>query len=658
MCGISGYSHGLGFGVDSFALRASIEALAHRGPDDSGVLEDVEHGIGLGHTRLSILDLSSLGHQPMTSEDKRVALVFNGEIYNFREVRTELELEGHVFRGHSDTEVLLRLYLACRSKGDDFSTALRRLNGIFAFALWDAERGALLLARDAFGVKPLYYSLLDGCLAFASEIKALFALSPALGVIDYASIDRYLTFLWCPGEGTPLKAVRKLGPGEALWVRDGRIEKHLVWYTLPQFRVRPFMLSETEAIKGTFQHLRRAVQRQLIADVPVGAFLSGGLDSSSVVAFAREFNPDIRCFTIASEGGTDKGVVDDLPYAIRVAKYLQVPLEVVTVDSAKMAQDLVAMVVQLDEPLADAAALNVLYICKLAREHGVKVLLSGSGGDDLFSGYRRHRALMIEPYWNWLPKSVRLGLERLLQGFDQRTPFGRRLIKAFSGCSLDSEGRLINYFRWIRRSDLAALYSAEFRAALSDSAAERPMIDFLADLPPSVEPLERMLALEQRFFLTDHNLVYSDKMSMAVGVELRVPFLDLDLVEFAYSIPSNLKQRGTVSKWILKKAMEPLLPQDIIHRPKSGFGVPIRRWMRLELRDMLDDILSERSLRHRGIFDPAAVQRLIADNDSGKKDAGYTLHSLLCIETWCREFLDKSPRSPATLRGALDRKPK
>lgn len=630
MCGIAGYNGD--FSMTS--LAAVNQQQAHRGPDDAGIYVDAEARIGLAHVRLSIQDLSPLGHQPMLSDDGNVALVFNGEIYNFRELRLDLEARGIEFRGHSDTEVLLRLYLA------EGESMLSCLNGIFAFALWDANRGAMLLARDALGVKPLYYSAGNDYFVFSSEIKALKCLIPTTLTLNHAALHRYLSFLWCPGAGTPVCEVEKLGPGEALWVREGHIEQRFTWYRLPLFQNYATPLSEVESLSGTVTHLRQAVRRQMVADVPLGAFLSGGLDSSAVVAFAREINPAIQCFTIETIGGQEKGMADDLPYARQVAKHLNVPLEVVTINADSMAGDLVRMVEQLDEPLADPAPLNVLYISQLAREHGIKVLLSGAGGDDLFTGYRRHHALRLEPYWNWLPKNIRVMLEQGARKLDQRRPLFRRLSKFLNGAALDGDARLVNYFLWARRSDLLILYTPEFRAALADQAAQTPMLDFLAPLPASIEPLDRMLALEQRFFLTDHNLTYTDKMSMAVGVEVRVPFLDLDLVEFAARIPAGLKQHGREGKWVLKKAMEPYLPHEVIYRPKTGFGAPLRRWMRHELRELLGDLLSVESLKRRGLFEPAAIQRLIVDNDVGRVDASYTLLSLLCIEIWCRAYLD------------------
>lgn len=611
-------------------MSSALNALAHRGPDDSGLFSSPQSGIGLGHRRLSILDPSSMAHQPMTSDDGHVVLVFNGEIYNFKELRTGLELSGYEFNSDSDTEVLLKLYLR------DGEAMLSSLNGIFAFAIWDGRTQRMLLARDALGVKPLYYSERGDGFAFSSEIRALSKLFLASGALNYDALHRYMSFLYCPGEGTPLADVRKLDPGSALWVANGKVEQKFHWYQLPAFRKVSSSMSEHEAVRGMEQHLRKAVHRQMVSDVPVGAFLSGGLDSSSVVTFAREINPDIQCFTINSPGARQEGIAEDLPYARKVASHLKVPLNVVSVDPALIATDFEALVDQLDEPLADPAAFNVLYIARLARRQGIKVLLSGAGGDDLFTGYRRHRAVQYEQYWSWLPQAARAGLESVTRRLDQRRPTFRKLAKLFNGAALEGDSRLVSYFAWARREELKAFYTSEFRAALNDHAAEAPMMQFLEALPESVGPLDRMLALEQRFFLADHNLNYTDKMSMAAGVETRVPFLDLELVEFAGRVPVSLKQRGAEGKWLLKKAMEPYLPREAIYRPKSGFGVPLRRWMRFELREMIGDLLSEESLTKRKLFKPIAVKKLIEANDSGKIDGSYTLLSMLCIEIFLR----------------------
>lgn len=630
MCGILGFS---GQFTES-ALRAGLGLIAHRGPDDSGVFVDAAAQIGLGHRRLSILELSALGHQPMESPQGGVVICYNGEVYNFRELRAELEARGHAFKGHSDTEVILHLYL------EHGEAMLPKLNGIFALAIWDPRSQSMLIARDGLGVKPLYLATTPKGLVFASEMKAIFPLAPECRTLDPLAIDRYLTFLWCPGEGTPLKEVRKVLPGQAMILRRGRVDRSWTFYALPVFRGVKADLTETESVRGTLEHLRTAVHRQLVADVPVGAFLSGGLDSSAIVALAREATPGIRCFSIDAGGALNPGDADDLPYAHRVAKHLGVPLEVIRIDPLRMAGELPWMIEQLDEPLADFAALNAHYICRLARDHDMKVLLSGAGGDDLFTGYRRHTAVNYQQWWSWLPKSVRGSMERAAGELDQRKGLSRRITKLLSGAGLDGDERIANYFTWAPPSRLAALYSPEFRAEIGGHRAVDPVLEFLRPLSASVAPLDRMLACEQRFFLADHNLTYTDKMAMAVGVEVRVPFLDYDLVEFAQRIPLPVKQRGRVGKYVLKRAMEAYLPHDIIYRPKAGFGVPLRRWVRNEFKPLIQELLAPKPLNARGMFDPAAVARMIAADEEGRIDASYTILSMLSIELWCRRYLD------------------
>ena len=629
MCGIVGT-----LGGNTELVESASAVIKHRGPDDSGVFVDKSLNIGLGHQRLSILDISNLGHQPMFSSDRKVIIVFNGEIYNFRELRAQLEEKGYIFHGNSDTEVLLNLYLL------EGKARLSKLNGIFAFAIWDANSETLFVARDALGVKPLYYFEKEGIFTFASEIKALLELTHIDKELDIEAINRYLAFLWCPGKETPLTSVKKLLPGEALIVEKGRIKEKWQWYQLPIFRITKNNLSKNDAITGVEFHLRQAVQRQMVADVPLGAFLSGGLDSSAVVTFARELNPDIRCFSIETQGKQDPGFVDDLPYARKVAKHLDVSLDVVSIDSHKMAEDLEYMVTQLDEPLADPASLNVFYISKLAKEQGIKVLLSGTGGDDLFTGYRRHYALQLERYWRWMPQYFLSMLARTSRYLNTNHSTQRRLVKFFNGVNLENSERLMNYFRWTNNSVLNSLYSKEFKEDIEVCDPSLPMKDFISSISSDIPLLDKMLTLEQRFFLADHNLIYTDKMSMAASVEVRVPFLDTDLVEFAASIDNKHKQRGSKGKWVLKKAMEPYLPKDVIYRPKTGFGAPLRSWMKNDLRELLGDLLSADSLNNRGLFSASAVQQLIMDNDNGKIDASYTLLSLLCIEIWCRAYID------------------
>ena len=632
MCGITGY-------YDSSnsitSLNQSLNLIQHRGPDDGGTYVNNSSKIGLGHRRLSIIDTSTSGHQPMLDSKEKIVLVFNGEIYNFKKLKTDLIKEGFTFKSDSDTEVLLNLYI---SKGTQM---LSQLNGIFSFAIWDENLQQLFLARDSFGVKPLYYSISENNFCFSSEIKSLLPLMSvdSRQTLDAKSISLYIEFLWCPGSGTPLKFVKKLPPGEAMIVKNGSIVDQWPWFQLPVFSQNQKEYNKKQSILGVRNHLRQAIHRQMVSDVPVGAFLSGGLDSSSIVAFAKEISPDIRCFSIDTGVKKDNEFVDDLPYAKLAAKFLDVPLDIVTIDSHNMTNDIEKMIYQLDEPLADPAALNVLYISQLARQQGIKVLLSGAGGDDLFTGYRRHYAVQIEKYWKWMPKGLRESLKSLTGNLDTSNHIKRRISKLFSGADLSSKDRLINYFRWTDTSIVESLFSPELSWELKYHNSNSIMSDFIEPLMTNKTGLDCMLALDQKYFLTDHNLNYTDKMSMAAGVEVRVPFLDKDLVEFASKIPNKFKQKGSVGKWVLKMAMEPYLPKEIVHRPKTGFGAPLRSWVKHELGEIIGDLLSLDSVRRRGLFVPEAVNCLILDNKLGKIDASYTIFSLLCIEIWCRKYL-------------------
>lgn len=632
MCGIAGF-----FGsFEESLLQAMGRAIAHRGPDDAGTWFEPTQRVGFAHRRLSIIDLSSLGHQPMWDIGRRACIVFNGEIFNYRELARDLRRDGFKFRGSSDTEVLLNLFLR---DGEDF---LGKLNGMFALAIWDTASRRLLIARDGMGVKPFYFATTPAGFAFASELKALVRVPGIDRALDAEAISHYLTYLYCPGPRTPILGVRKLGPGTAAWVEDGKLGP--TW----RFWHRPaggalLQGSVAELSEQLEVLLARAVRRQMIADVPVGAFLSGGLDSSSLAVFARQYAAEgrLECFTIGfQEAAEAEGFPDDLPYAKRVAAHLGVPLHVVW-SGSDMASDFEKMVYHLDEPQPDPAALNVLRISQLARECGITVLLSGAGGDDIFSGYRRHQALGLEPFWHWLPHPLRLLLEHASGLRRRNTPLGRRLAKAFQFAAASKERRIAGYFSWLPERETHALFSAQTRLRLRCSDPLQPMLDELRRLPEGLSHLDRMLQLDQAFFLTDHNLNYTDKMAMAAGVEVRVPYLDPELMKFAARLPTEMKQHGLTGKWLLKKTMEVHLPHDVIYRPKSGFGAPLRRWMQHELREAFRQALDPDVIVKRGLFDPKAVQRLLDLDRSGQIDAAYPLFGLVCIETWCRLFLDQ-----------------
>lgn len=637
------------------------EAVAHRGPDGSGtVILHVEGqpSTGLGHRRLAIIDLSDAGLQPLTvapdaggGMHSGLTLTYNGEIYNYLELREELLAAGHRFTSATDSEVLLHLYER------DGLGMLTRLNGIFAFAIHDARpagrpegvpRGALFIARDHLGVKPLYYAQTPRGFLFGSEIKALVRYTELPRDIDPVALHYMLAYLWTPAPQTMFASVRKLEPGTALMVHGAKVQRRWSYYTVP-YSGTVRHSSEGALARELAEHVRTAVRRQLMADVPVGAFLSGGLDSSAIVAMMRAAMPDrrITCFTVAfgNEVATDEAAAD-LPYARRVAAHLGVDLEEVVIEPDAIGR-LEEMINLLDEPQADPAPINALIIAERARAMGIPVLLSGAGGDDLFGGYRRHWALSFERNWAWLPGGIRRGVQSVAAAAAsgrigvQSNVMLRRAAKMLAYAGEDADQRLVSYFWWSTEQVRRSLYSAEFAQRVQSTDTAAPLLASLQRIPAEHDPLQRMLFLETRHFLADHNLNYTDRAGMAAGVEVRVPLLDLDVVRFATQVPSAMKQRGRVGKAIFKKAMEPYLPHEVIYRPKTGFGAPLRRWLRLELRSAVDDTLNESVVRRRGFFDPTAVRRLIAADGAGAIDGSYTIFALMCFELWCRRFVDR-----------------
>jgi len=662
MCGIAGLQGRFGAGL----LEAMVAAVAHRGPDGSGTIAfDEGAGVvtGLGHRRLAIIDLSDEGRQPMTVRCPccgahgldDLALTFNGEIYNYRELRRELEGQGHVFHSGTDSEVLLHLYAAAGT------AMLARLNGIFAFAIRDGraagcpegvEPGDLFVARDALGVKPLYHAELPRGFLFGSEIKSLLRCAELPREVDTAAIHQTLAYLWTPAPRTALRAVKKLPPGCALLVRQGRVLREWRWYELPYGR-EPLAGSFDELAERVGAGVREAVERQLVADVEVGAFLSGGLDSSAVVAMMKAARPGdtpTTCYSIGFDDGMDAdGSPADLPYARRVARHLGVRLHEIRVRPDTIGE-LERMLWHLDEPQADPAPINALLISEQARRDGIKVLLSGAGGDDIFSGYRRHQALRVDGVLGRLPRAARAALARPARragvAGGAASPLARRMAKLLEHADLDGDRRLISHFWWSGDALRRSLYSPALAHATTGEDVAAPLLESLSRIPSAREPLDRMLFLEGKHFLADHNLNYTDKMGMAAGVEVRVPLLDLELVDLATRIPAGYRQRGMEGKAVFKRAMEPFLPHDVIYRPKSGFGAPLRRWLRGELRERVEETLSPASLGARGLFDPAAVRRLVELDRAGRVDGAYTILALMSIELWCRMFVDAPALEP------------
>lgn len=627
MCGIAGW-----FGNYTLATDEALTLLRHRGPDQEGSY--LEDGLQLVHTRLSIQDLSAQGRQPMQSADGRFVLVYNGELYNHQTLRQELQQQGQIFQSTSDTETLL---YALATWG---VYCLPRLNGIFAFALYDREEKSLLLVRDHIGVKPLYYAISTSGIIFASELKVVIK-----GLVepkpDAKALMNYLCLLWSPGDVSPEESVLKLLPGHYLKVDLSSATPRPSlkrYYSIPFNGVYP-IIDEKTAVKELESVLLGAVERQLLSDVPVGFFLSGGLDSSLLVAMARTITGKRQqCFTIDTgfANVNSEGFTNDLHYATKVAQILDVDLDIVKAD-IDIVRDFDHMIWHLDEPQADPAPLNVLNISRRAKAMGYKVLIGGTAGDDLFTGYRRHQAIWLEKYINLLPQNLAITLAKL--PLSAGSPIQRRLRKVLLQFGLPTANRLASYFEWLPSNKVSALFTPKWKAELIEYRPTDYLLEALNAIPEERSWVNRMLYWECISFLPDHNLNYTDKMGMAEGVEIRVPYLDLELVDLSTKIHPNLKLKGRETKYILKKVAEKYLPHEVIYRPKTGFGAPVRHWVSGAMRPLIEERLSPDRLRQQGIFNPDVVWQLIKDNETGKVDAAYTIWALLAIESWYRQFI-------------------
>ena len=637
MCGIVGFSkQKLRNKVNDKFIDHGIRLLKNRGPDDFGDFYNADKSIGLGHTRLSILDLSKLGHQPMLSLDKRYSLVYNGEIYNFKELRSELS-KYFKFKSNSDTEVILYSYI---HYGYSF---LEKLNGIFSLAIYDKKDDQLILARDRFGTKPLYYVKTPSGLYFASELKALMTLEDISLDIDYAAIENYVNYLWNPSPSTPLKAIKKLEAGHYLIVKNSLIVKKDLFFKTSYNETKETNIEKI--IKTTDLKLKNAISNQLVSDVPVGAFLSGGLDSSAVVAYVKNYT-EVKLPTFTIRAGSDLGMADDYFYAKKVGKHLGIDVHPIDINH-KIFFDIEEMIYCLDEPQADLAPMLVSYISKVAKdEYGIKVLLSGAGGDDIFSGYRRHQAIEIDTYMSKIPKFLRTKFKELIQKLPSSSNFIRRLKKYTRYFDLDGNDKIISYFNWIDKDTRRNLFSNNVKNYLENENHDTSfeLKKELERLPKETSSLNKMLNLDLKFFLPDHNLNYTDKMGMKEGVEIRVPFLDNELVDFASTIPVKYKQNGKHGKYILKKTMEKYLPREAIYRPKTGFGTPLKSWIHGELKEYINSILSKEAIDKRGIFNYDSLQEILLKDKLGYEDYSYTILSILSIELWFKIFIDERNR--------------
>ncbi|HEX9983051.1 MAG TPA: asparagine synthase (glutamine-hydrolyzing) [Thermoanaerobaculia bacterium] len=623
MCGIAGKYDFSGRPVPASLIEAMCGRLAHRGPDAQHV--HAAEGIGLGQRRLAIIDLDPRAAAPMPNEDGSVWITFNGEIYNFQELRSELVTQGHTFRTHGDTEVLVHLY-------EEHGTAMvRKLRGMFAFAIWDGPRRRLFAARDRVGKKPFFYTRQGRTFVFASEIKALFADPDVPRAPNYQAIDEYLTYQYVPSPLTAFEGISKLPAGHTLVCDpDGNLTIERYW--APPLAVNT-TASEEEIVDELRVRLRESVRLRLISDVPVGAFLSGGVDSGAIVAMMAEASATpVKTFTI----GFDELPGDELPYARLVAeRYGTDHHEIVIHPSA--ADVLPLLVRHYDEPFADSSALPTYYVAKATHEH-VTVALSGDGGDENFAGYQNYGVVSSWGRLDAIPGPLRRLTSSSINAVIDRLPYGNtsaRVSRALAMMAGDVPSRFHLQHSIVKPEEKRAGYTAEMRQRI---AGGTPVP---VELPWSegMDPLDWMMRHDFSFYVADCLMTKTDIASMANSLEVRCPLLDHELIEFAATIPSAMKRNGQGGKTIFKKAVRDLLPAELLTKPKTGFRLPVEQWFRGELAPMVREMLLGDTARTRTLFEPAFVRRMFDEHVSGRRDWSSRLWALLFLELWFREHV-------------------
>ncbi|MCA1584412.1 MAG: asparagine synthase (glutamine-hydrolyzing) [Acidobacteria bacterium] len=626
MCGIVGIVESdLNRPVLPEELERMVRMLHHRGPDEEGSVTLA--GVGLGMRRLSIVDLAG-GQQPFSNESGTLQLVANGEIYNFAQLRRELEAAGHRFRSRSDVEVLVHAY---EQWGDGF---LSRVRGMFALALWNEQTRTLFAARDRAGEKPLYWTLTPRGLLLASEVKALLVRPEVSRELDLEALDQFLTYEYVVAPRTILRDVHKLPAGHYLVYRDGEVTIHQYW-DAPAIRVQPW--TDDEAAEALRSALRKSVASQMMADVPIGAFLSGGVDSSTVVAFMSEASHQpVNSFSIGFEDGT----YNELPYAREVASLFKTHHCERTV-SPDIRALFERLVLHLDEPFADVSLFPTFLVSQLAREH-VKVVLSGDGGDELFGGYDAYQAQALAARYAGVGERIMPALAAvgaMLPPTDKKKGFINKFKRFTQGAS---EAPIdLGHYRWMVYLGSRAkrrLYTAGLQGALVHSDVYAPVRQALRRAS-SDDWLNRQLYTDLTIYLADDILVKVDRMSMATSLETRAPFLDADVMELAFSMPGHLKIRNGERKWILKRAVEGVVPERILRRPKEGFSIPMKNWLRHELAPLVHELLAPARVAERGLFEPAEVSRLIEAHTAGRANHAHTLFPLMVFERWAEEYL-------------------
>jgi asparagine synthase (glutamine-hydrolysing) len=653
MCGIFGQ-----IGGSPADEKCGLE-LHHRGPDDGGLkyfaLPEGSVWVSLQHRRLSIIDLSSAGHQPMCNEDESIWITFNGEIYNFQHLRGELVAAGHIFRSNTDTEVIVHGY---EEWGNE---VVKKLRGMFAFALWDQRHHRMLLATDHMGKKPLFYSHNGRKFVFASEIKAILQAGvPA--ELDPVALHDYLTYLYFPYPSTAFKHVRKMEPGsvmEILVEPDGDVRaREWKYWDAAETAGAPLDISEADMIDRARELMEESVKLRMVSDVPLGLFLSGGLDSSAITAFASRNNPEqVKTFTIGFENSK---FYDEQPVAKLVAEKFNTDHHILQADEACAAY-MTKVVRHFDEPFGNPTAILEYIITKQMRKY-VTVAISGDGGDELFGGYVRYAGAALARKYRRLPQFITKGLVSRLSGFMNDATDGRhgfRRVREFAQSAWQAEEDMyIDWVGYFSADEKQELYAPAFAASI----AGRDSGDFLRQFfrrGAKLDPLSRLGYVDAASFLCCNCLEYADRMSMANSLEVRAPFTDYRLFEFAMQVPQRMKVRNMTTKWITRQAMRGILPQEVLTRKKMGFNPPLPQWINGELRPVIQQFLSPAAIERRGIFRPEAVQKLVRDHEENRRDNALKIWALLMIEVWQRMYFDKQSEDSVleSIAGEAKRKP-
>lgn len=649
MCGIAGL-----ISLDpERRIAGMLESIEHRGRDDEGVwtspaIDEPGRCACLGHRRLAIIDTSSAGHQPMLSVDGRYVLTFGGEIYNYRELRAELKSKGREFRTETDTEVLLTAFAEWGKE------CLPRLNGMFHFAVWDNRERTLTLARDHVGIKPLYYcdksatATEPGSFIFSSEIKAILATGLVNRGLDQQALNQFLTFLWAPDPNTLFAGIKTLPPAHVLTFQRDQVKLEQWWDV--SFDDIEEGRSDAWWQEQTLATLDEVVRMEMVADVPLGSFLSGGIDSSGIVAMMKRHSNGRRVSTytvgIEAEDLRYDIIPDDVEWARRVNQHLDTDYHEIMLRPA-VADLLPKLVYHMDEPAIDMAIPS--YLVSQAARETLRVMLSGMGGDEVFAGYPRQLAMKIAGAFDPVPGLLRRPLLGILaKTIERAVPGGlpgkltaplRNAKKFARSAALDFDERYLGYGTYFTDNAKQRLYSDELRAATHGMDAYAAHRRYFARVE-NAAPLNRLLYVDLKTFLPCLNLITTDKTSMAANLEVRVPFLNRRMIEFAARMPAELKLRGFKRKYILKRALEETLPRQVVWRKKAGFGAPIRSWLRGALRPLVDELLSAEVVKQRGLFRPEEVKRLIDLNLSGREDLNLQVFQLLNLELWQRQFMD------------------